>query len=180
MSGTVHRYRVQNYSYTIKVFAFTATHFTRAWRLWPAMLRPRIQHSPVHTDMALQLQVSLVLLRAMPHLHGRQRGAHLQVTVCRVVVRLCFPMCRGTEWFFVGGRERHIFPKHQLNPSMAVWYVIAVTWHKRSVMEGIGWYAMLLWGLHSYNVVATINALLFPAAQGHKQRRYSFFTLSWC
>lgn len=43
------------------------------------VLRSWLQHAPIHENVAVQMQVSLVLPRAVRDLHGTYRGIHLQI-----------------------------------------------------------------------------------------------------
>lgn len=45
------------------------------------VLRSWLQHAPIHENVAVQMQVSLVLPRAVRDLHGAYRGIHLQITL---------------------------------------------------------------------------------------------------
>lgn len=45
------------------------------------VLRSRLQHASIHENVAVQMQVSLVLPCALRDLHGTYRGIHLQITL---------------------------------------------------------------------------------------------------
>uniref|UniRef100_A0A8C6FZR4 Protein Wnt n=1 Tax=Moschus moschiferus TaxID=68415 RepID=A0A8C6FZR4_MOSMO len=55
-------------------------HVARRGWLRHHVLRPGLQHPPVHQGLAVQLQVPLVLLRQVQHVQRAHRGLHLQVS----------------------------------------------------------------------------------------------------
>ena len=52
--------------------------FRDGW-LRPDVLRARLQHAPIHADLAMWLQIPLVLQSALRYVHRAHRGVYVQV-----------------------------------------------------------------------------------------------------